>query len=66
MEKITRKRNKTTGLYEPIDRPYGQLASKQVQIRLPEQVDAVVRGLPDSAEWLRNAIIQAAKADGLI
>jgi hypothetical protein len=66
MQKNTRKRNEETGLYEATARPYGPLAAKQIQVRLPEEVDAIVRNLPNSAEWLRTAIIEAAKAEGLV
>lgn len=37
------------------------LASKQIQVRLPESIDVVVRALPDKASWLRRVITDAAR-----
>jgi hypothetical protein len=44
------------------------LASKQIQVRLPQSVDAAIReakgkGLTD---WVRQTLIQAAIAEGLV
>lgn len=39
------------------------LASRQIQVRLPESIDAVVRNIPDKATWLRRVISEAAKQE---
>lgn len=43
----------------------GALAPKSFSIRLPIELDAVVRSLPNRTEWIRRAIIAAAEKDGL-
>lgn len=39
------------------------LASRQIQVRLPESIDVVVRKVPDKANWLRRVITEAAKRE---
>lgn len=39
------------------------LASRQIQVRLPESIDAIVRKVPDKATWLRRIITEAAKRE---
>lgn len=39
------------------------LAERQVQVRLFEDVDAVVRSLPNRSAWLRRVITEAAKRE---
>ena len=38
----------------------GRLAKKAIAVKLPEDVDAAIRALPNSAEWLRKVICAAA------
>lgn len=51
---------------KPIATPYGNLAKRQTQVRLPEQVDRAIRNLGNSTEWLRRVITEAAEREGLI
>ncbi len=39
------------------------LADKQIQVRLPKDVDEAVRSLPDKTDWLRRVIVEAAKRE---
>ena len=49
------------------DEDYGEPTSrKQVQVRLPVTVDDAIRAIPNRSAWVRKAIIDAAKRDGLI
>jgi hypothetical protein len=46
---------------------YGEPTSrKQIQVRLPITVDDAIRDIPNRSAWVRKAIIDAAKRDGLI
>jgi uncharacterized membrane protein len=39
------------------------LATKQIQVRLPVEIDALVRALPDRSVWLRRVIVEAARRE---
>lgn len=39
------------------------LAKKPLCVKLPEDVDAVVRSLPNTAEWLRRVVVDAARTE---
>jgi hypothetical protein len=62
--KPPRKQQHLGGRYQPLgDTP---LASDAVSVRLPVEVDAAVRAIPDRAEWLRRVITEAVVREGLI
>ncbi|MDX2096429.1 MAG: hypothetical protein SFW36_01520 [Leptolyngbyaceae cyanobacterium bins.59] len=44
----------------PSDKP---LSKKAIAVKLPEDIDEVVRALPNSAEWLRRVITEAARRE---
>lgn len=46
-------------------KPSGEeaLADKPISVFLPKDLDQYVRSLPNKAEWLRQAISEAAKRD---
>jgi hypothetical protein len=54
------------GQGKPVETPYGKLASKPAQVRLPERVDEAIRGVDNLSEWLRRVITEAAIAEGLL
>jgi hypothetical protein len=58
-ERFLEKQFKRQGVIE------GDLSPKPLSVRLPRELDDVVRPLPDRAEWIRKAIIAAAEKDGL-
>lgn len=49
-----------------METPYGKLASKPAQVRLPEQVEEAIRGVDNLSEWLRRVITEAAIKEGLL
>ena len=58
-EEFKRKQFKPQGKI-PGGRP---LAKKAIAVKLPEDVDAAIRALPNSAEWLRKVICAAASQE---
>jgi hypothetical protein len=51
---------------KPFERPDSDgtpLAEKQIQVRLPIDIDALVRKLPDRSVWLRRVIVDAARQE---
>ena len=60
--KPTRKQQHLGGRFQPL----GDSPLAPVAVRLPMEVDAVVRAIPDRAEWLRRVIRDAAVQEGLI
>lgn len=54
------------GQGKPVETPYGKLASKPAQVRLPEQVDEAIRSVDNLSDWLRRVITEAAIAEGLL
>ena len=62
--KPIRKQQHLGGRFQPLgDSP---LAADAVAVRLPTEVDAVVRAIPDRADWLRRVITEAVVQEGLI
>jgi hypothetical protein len=51
---------------KPMATPYGNLASRAAQVRLPEQIDQAIRTVDDLSGWLRRVITEAAIREGLI
>lgn len=51
------KQDRKTGKFVPTGAPV--MAEKPVAVRLPVEVDAIVRDMPDRAEFLREVITQA-------
>lgn len=51
------KQDRKTGKFVPTGAPV--MADKPVAVRLPVEVDAVIRSMPDRAEFLREVITQA-------
>lgn len=51
------KQSKSTGRFEPSGQPV--MAEKPICVRLPLEVDAAVRDMPDRAEFLREVITTA-------
>ncbi|MGB8699522.1 MAG: hypothetical protein WCD18_08910 [Thermosynechococcaceae cyanobacterium] len=43
-----------------------RMARANIQVRLPESLDAIVRQLPNRSEWIRKAITEAARKEGLL
>lgn len=39
------------------------LSKKAIAVKLPEDIDAAVRAIPDSAAWLRRVITEAARRE---
>lgn len=49
------------------DVPEGvELAKTPLSVKLPIAVDAAIRALPNRNEWVRRALSEAAKRDGLL
>jgi hypothetical protein len=42
------------------------MAKQPVTVRLPEDIDAIVRALPDRNAWLRSAILEKLDQDNLL
>jgi hypothetical protein len=42
------------------------MAKQPVTVRLPEDIDAIVRALPDRNQWLRSAILEKLDQDNLL
>ena len=42
------------------------MAKSPLTVRVPEDVDVIVRGLPDRNQWLRDAILEKLERDGLL
>lgn len=62
--KPLRKQQHLGGRFQPLgDSP---LAADAVGVRLPVDVDAAVRAIPDRADWLRRVITEAVVREGLI
>ena len=62
--KPLRKQQHLGGRFQPLgDSP---LAADAVGVRLPVEVDAAVRAIPDRADWLRRVITEAVVQEGLI
>lgn len=51
------KQDKKTGKFVPTGAPV--MAEKPVGIRLPIEIDAAIRSMPDRAEFLREVITKA-------
>jgi hypothetical protein len=51
------KQDRRTGKFVPTGAPV--MADKPIAVRLPVEVDAVIRSMPDRAEFLREVITQA-------
>jgi hypothetical protein len=49
--------------FKPQGEVNGQLSSKAIGIKLPVEIDEVVRSLPNKAEWLRRIIAEAAQRE---
>jgi hypothetical protein len=49
--------------YKRTDETNEPLAPKQVQVRLPLSIDAVVQSLPNRSAWLRRVITEAAQRE---
>ena len=46
---------------------YGEpTARTPLAVRLPETLDEAIRQLPGYSSWVRSALVEAAKRDGLI
>ncbi|MDJ0718257.1 MAG: hypothetical protein QNJ54_29195 [Prochloraceae cyanobacterium] len=50
-------RNRQTGRYEETGN--GEMAIRPISVRLPAEMDAKVRAMPNRTEFLRNAIAKA-------
>ena len=42
------------------------LADRPTSVKLPIEVDAIVRAMPEPSEWLRRVICEAAAREGLL
>jgi hypothetical protein len=42
------------------------MAKQPITVRLPEDIDAIVRVLPNRTEWLRSAILQKLAREDLL
>jgi hypothetical protein len=42
------------------------MAKQPITVRLPEDIDAIVRALPDRTEWLRSAILEKLDQENLL
>ena len=51
------KQDKRTGKFVPTGAPV--MAEKPIAVRLPVEVDALIRSMPNRAEFLREVITQA-------
>ncbi len=51
------KQDKRTGKFVPTGAPV--MAEKPIAVRLPVEVDAAIRNMPDRADFLREVITQA-------
>ena len=40
-----------------------QLAEKPLAVRVNEEIDAVIRALPNKTEWMRRVLTEAAKKE---
>jgi hypothetical protein len=49
--------------YKPQGEPSGKLSKRIIGIRLPEDIDTVVRSHPQSAAWLRQVITEAVQRE---
>jgi hypothetical protein len=49
--------------FQPQGEINSPLSSKAIGIKLPVEVDEVVRSLPQKAEWLRRVITEAAQRE---
>jgi hypothetical protein len=49
--------------FKPQGEVNGTLSSKTIGIKLPVEIDEVVRFLPNKAVWLRRVIIEAARRE---
>jgi len=59
-----RKQQHLGGRFQPLgDSP---LAAEAVSVRLPVEVDAAVRSIPDRADWLRRVITEAVEREELL
>lgn len=43
-----------------------ELAKQAIGVKLPVEVDAAIRALPNKTAWLRRVLIEAAKREGLV
>lgn len=51
------RQDESTGRFVPSGKPV--MADKPITVRLPIEVDEIVRAMPDRTEFLRQAITQA-------
>jgi hypothetical protein len=42
------------------------MAKQPITVRLPEDIDAIVRALPNRTEWLREAILDRLEQEDLL
>jgi hypothetical protein len=49
--------------FKPQGEVNGPLSNKAIGIKLPVEIDEVVRSLPHKAEWLRRVITEAAQRE---
>jgi hypothetical protein len=49
--------------FKPQGEVIGQLSNKAIGIKLPVEIDQVVRSLPNKAAWLRQVITEAAQRE---
>jgi hypothetical protein len=42
------------------------MAKQPITVRLPEDIDAIVRSLPNRTEWLREAILDRLEQEDLL
>ena len=52
--------------YKPQGDSGEPLARKVIGVRLPQSLDPIIRGLPSPSAWIREAIAEKAKREGLI
>lgn len=53
--------------FKPSDDVQGvELAKTALCVKLPVELDAIVRPMPKRSEWIRGAIVAKLKADGLL
>jgi hypothetical protein len=57
---------KTLRVPDRADATTDKLAKRPVSVLLPEDLDAVIRGMQQPTAWLRRVLIEAARAEGLI
>lgn len=57
-------RDKHSGKFQQIGSE--SLAEKPICVRFPVEIDEALRAMPDKADWIRRAVFELAKREGLI